>query len=138
MNGLSFHHIAIASSCIEKEYKAFEPLGYVKEGGSFIDEAQGVKGQFIAAEGQPRIELLENLENSHTLDVWLNNNIKMYHLAYYVKDFDTSIELFVRGRAKVIKPPLKSVYFGGRICFLVLSNRSIIELIEYPPPPPVI
>jgi len=133
-NNFIFHHIAIASPNIEREYNNFKLLGYCKEGDSFIDEAQGIKGQFIIAEGQPRIELLENLEGSKTLDVWLNGNTKMYHLAYYVQDFDKSVDEFIHDRAKVIAPAKMSVYFGGRICFLMLTNRVIVELIEHTPP----
>jgi hypothetical protein len=134
MKNLIFHHIAIASSNIEREYDALSALGYHKEGDSFIDEAQGIKGQFIVADCQPRIELLENLEGSHTLDVWLNNNTKMYHLAYYTPPlhFDKFVDEFVRNRAKIVTPVKLSAYFGKRICFLMLPNMSIIELIEYP------
>jgi len=130
MNPFIFHHIAIASQDIKKEYANLRILGYEEEGNTFIDESQGIKGQFIIAEGQPRIELLENLEGRHTLDVWLNNNTKMYHLAYNVQNIDESIDILVRNRAKVIVPATKSAYFGKRICFLMLMNMSMIELIE--------
>ena len=119
MNGLVFYHIAVASLNIEKKRHNYKFLGYTKEKTPFIDEIQGVKGQFIIAEGQPRIELLENLEGSHTLDIWLKNNTKMYHLAYYVKDLDKSIESFTNNRAKIIMHATKSVYFKNRICFYV-------------------
>lgn len=131
-----FHHIAIASNNIDKEFNSYKLLGYTKEGNPFTDKVQGVKGQFITANKQPRIELLENIEGSHTLDVLLNNNIKMYHLAYYANDFDKSIEFFIHNKAKIIKSEEKSVYFKNKICFLMLANMSLIELIEYTPPPP--
>lgn len=134
MKNLTFHHIAIASSDIEKEYDALRILGYSKEGNSFIDEAQGIRGQFIIAEGQPRLELLENLDGYHTLDVWLNNNTKMYHIAYYAQDFDKSINEFMSNRAKIIAPAKLSVYFKSKICFLMLPDMFIIELIELPHP----
>lgn len=132
MKNLMFHHIGIASDDMEKDYKAYEILGYTKEGELFTDETQGIKGQFLIAERHPRIELLENLETSHTLDVWLKNSTKMYHLAYYATNFNESINKFVQNRARVITPAKPSVYFGMRICFLMLPNMSMIELIEYP------
>ncbi|MDR2730219.1 MAG: VOC family protein [Treponema sp.] len=139
-NDFVFHHIGIASLNIEKEYNNLRLFGYCKEGVSFIDEAQGIKGQFIIADRQPRIELLENLENSKTLDVWLNSNTKMYHLAYHVEDFDSIVEYLTGNRAKISSPAKRSVYFGERICFLMMANMSMIELIEMPlriiPPPP--
>jgi hypothetical protein len=135
-NDFLFHHIAIASSNIEREYNNLKLLGYEKEGEEFIDEIQGIKGQFIIAERQPRIELLENLDGSKTLDVWLNSNIKMYHLAYHVSDFDNAVKYLTCNRAKIVNPVKKSVYFRERICFFMLANMSMIELIEMIPPPP--
>ena len=82
------------------------------------------------ADGQPRLELLENLDNSTTLDYWINNKNKMYHFAYYVENIEKALEIFKNNRFKVISPLKKSVYFHKRICFLMLPNTYIIELIE--------
>jgi hypothetical protein len=125
-----FHHVAMASHDIEREYHIFKLFGYQKEGNCFTDSLQGVKGQFIIAPLQPRIELLQNLEGSHTLDSWLNNKIKMYHCAYYVRNIDEVIGMLVPKRAKVVGEIKKSVYFDSRICFLVFSNMFMIEIIE--------
>jgi len=115
---------------IVKEYNNLKLLRYSKEGDPFIDEVQGIKGQFIIANGQSRIELFENIEGSKTLDIWLNSKIKMYHLAYQVHDFDKTVDYFIANRAKISSPAKMSVYFGERVCFLMLANMSMIELIE--------
>jgi len=128
--GGKFHHIGIAAQNIEKEYECFKMLGYTKEGELFIDEAQGIRGQFIIAQAQPRLELLENLEGRRTLDRWLHRTIKIYHFAYCVRDFDTSLRYFLDKKAKIISPEQKSAYFGKRICFIVLPDMFMIELIE--------
>ncbi len=127
-----FHHIGVAVKSIKKEFEVFSLLGYKKEDYFEKDELQGVKGLFITAKNQPRIELLENLENSHTLDYFVENKIKMYHFGYLVSDIEKCFDIFVNKlRAKVVSEMKKSSYFKqNRICFLMLKNMFIIELIE--------
>ena len=55
----------------------------------------------------------------------------MYHFGYLVKDIEKVYEVFTtKLRAKVASPMKESQYFGKRICFLVLNNMFMIELIE--------
>lgn len=130
MGGFEFHHIGVCTANITNELLAFQMLGYKVEGNTFLDENQGIKGQFLIAKGQPRIELLENLPGSSTLNYYLENNIKLYHFAYYVDNIEKIIELFSKCRARIISPLKESIYFKKRICFLVLPNKYMIELIE--------
>ena len=125
-----FHHIGVATKSIDKEFEIHKLSGYIKEDSVFSDLQQGIKGQFIVAKGQPRLELLENLEGSTTLNYWIKKGVKMYHFAYLVNDIEYAIETFCASQAKVISPLKESAYFGKRICFLVLKNMFMIELIE--------
>ena len=127
---LEFHHIGLATTDIEKEYDVFRLIGYVREGDPFVDEIQGIKGQFITSHSGPRLELLENISGSETLDTWLKNRIKMYHLGFIVEHFDSAIDELKRRKAKIIKRPELSTYFGKRICFIVFNNSFLLELIE--------
>lgn len=132
LGGFEFHHIGVATKNIEKEFKSYAMLGYTKEASFDGDTNQGVKGLFITAKNQPRLELLENLEGYTTLDFWLNNGIKMYHFGYLVDDIDRAFDIFtVKLGAKVVSPMKISQFFGKRICFVVLKNMFMIELIEY-------
>ena len=125
-----FHHIGIATKGIEKEFPFYSLIGYEKEGASFIDPLQGIGGQFLVGAHLPRLELLENLPNAHTLDKQLEQRQKLYHMAYYVSDIERAIAIFQCNRAKIISPLKPSVYFGSRICFLMLPNMMMIELLE--------
>ena len=127
---LEFHHIGIATRDIEKEFLSYRILGYSRESMEFKDDLQGVKGLFIVARNQPRLELLENLPNSNTLDFWLKNRIKAYHFAYKASNIDDIIKSFNKNKIKVISQPKYSSFFKKRICFLALSNMFLIELIE--------
>ena len=126
-----FHHIGIATKDISKEIKSYSMLNYSFEDEFTKDENQGVKGVFLTAKNQPRIELLENTEASTTLDYYLNNGIKMYHFGYIVNDIEKVFDIFTNKlKAKIISPLKFSTYFKKRICFLMLSNMHMVELIE--------
>jgi len=105
-------------------------LGYSRESKIFEDSLQGIKGLFIVAPNQPRLEILENLAGSATLDFWLKNKIKIYHFAYIVKDIEKVVEILNRNKIKMVSPLKLSSYFKKRICFLAMSNMFMIELIE--------
>lgn len=126
----SFHHIGVAARSIDRDFSIYRLLGYKKEGDVFDDPVQGIRGLFITAKDQPRLELLENLEGSRTLDILLERREKLYHTAYCVQDIEKAVEIFTRNRAKIISPLKQSVCFGKRVCFMVLPNMMMIELVE--------
>lgn len=125
-----FHHIGVASKDIEKDFRAFSLLGYTKASDFFEDDAQGIRGVFLEATRQPRLELLANIEGRDTVTPMLNTGNKMYHFAYLVKDIEKALETFVKAKAKIVSPLKQSTYFGKRICFVVLPNMYIIEFVE--------
>jgi RimJ/RimL family protein N-acetyltransferase len=127
---LVFHHIGVATNEINKELPVFYMLGYKLCSEIFKDETQGIKGCFLEMKNGPCIELLENLKGSNTLDRFLETNQKMYHLAYYVNNMEKAINALQKSRAKVLSGCKTSIYFKKKICFLVLSNKLMIELIE--------
>lgn len=127
---LDFHHLGLATKNIEKEFATYRLFGYQRESEIFIDPIQGIRGLFISHEKQPRIELLENLDGSTVLDRFIDSGVKIYHIAYMVDDINKAIQFFKERRSFLISEPQESVYFNSKICFLVLPNRSIIELVE--------
>lgn len=130
LGGFEFHHIGVATRSIEKELPIYTLLGYEPEGECFEDELQGIRGLFLTAKNQPRLELLENLEGSHTLDTPLASGQKYYHLAYRTPNIEQAAEILTGNRAKVMSGMKQSSYFGKRICFLMLPNMSMVELVE--------
>lgn len=125
-----FHHIGVAVKDINKELATFAFLGYSKSSELFEDYNQGIRGIFIEAKGQPRLELIENQEGSNTVTQMIENGNKMYHFGYLVNDIDKAIRVFVNSKARVISQKKQSMYFTRNICFLMLPNMYIIELIE--------
>lgn len=124
-----FHHLGVACQNILSEMNPWINLGYHKEGDTFVDPVQGVKGLFLTGPG-PRMELLEDLPGESTISPWLNKGIKIYHQAFEVDDLDCEIENLVKFRAHIVVDPVSSVAFSGRrISFLMLRNMALIELV---------
>lgn len=124
-----FHHIGIAAKSIEAAAAGYRLLGYSSEA-RFTDPEQGVHGLFMTARSQPRIEILENMEGSGTLDSWLSHSVAPYHFAYHVEDIQTAMSTMARLGIRPITPVKQSVFFQTPIVFMVMPNRFIVELIE--------
>jgi methylmalonyl-CoA/ethylmalonyl-CoA epimerase len=130
---MRFHHIGYACNNLETETRYLNLLGYTQESEDFIDHQQGIQGRFFYSPSAPRIELLTQLEGKRVLEPWLNNGVKMYHLAYTVSNMSQSIESLKQQRAKLVVQPMPATAFaggGGGICFFMLPNLLLIELIE--------
>ena len=95
--------------------------------------SQGIRGRFLVADRQPRVELLVNLEGSTTLDPWLKGPARTYQQAYESDTFEESVAQFQAAGARVVSPPVPAVAFGGRrICFVMLRTMTLVEIIEAP------
>ncbi len=130
MFDLKLHHIGCATRNIEKELKTFQMLGYSQCSDFFCDEIQKIKGVFISALNQPCIELLENLSSDGPLTSHIIKGNKFYHFAYETTDIHKDLERFVCDfKAKIIIPITKATFFEN-ICFMVLPNMMIVELVE--------
>jgi len=128
-NNFAFHHVGVACESIDGELSVWETLGYRPEGKTFIDDAQGIRGQFMTG-GGPRIELLEATGGSQTLAPWIKRRVKFYHMGYLVEAFEASVDALVAEGATITRQPMMSVYFGTRIAFLMMPNMALIEIIE--------
>jgi methylmalonyl-CoA/ethylmalonyl-CoA epimerase len=126
----AFHHIGVACRDLNFEAEKFAILGYIPEGGIFCDPIQGVEGMFLVG-GGPRLEILKPLSSKGVLTPWLKSGTKLYHLAYSVgDDMQSEIEKFRRVGAKVVVQPVNAIAFSGaKICFLMLPNMLLVELI---------
>ena len=127
---LKFHHIGVATRNIEKEISYYKMLGYKESSNYFSDPIQGIKGIFIEAEGQPTLELLENLTDKGPLTSCLEKGIKFYHFAYETNNIEEAVNsLLTTNKAMVVVPITKATYFD-KICFLMLKNMMMVELVQ--------
>lgn len=125
-----FHHIGVACKDFDQEQAKFAALGYRQESPDVHDPVQRVHVRFLIG-GGPRMELVRSDGEHGLLVPWLKSGIKLYHLAYIVKDLTASLA-FLKGQgARVVVAPVRAAAFGDRnISFLMLPNLLLVELIE--------
>lgn len=129
IEGLAFHHVGVACRDLDAEERVFVALGYARERPDFYDPIQGVHGRFIVG-GGPRLELLRNDAEPGVLSSWLKKGVRFYHLAYEIDDLERGATALLATGAKALMRPVPAVAFDGRlICFYMLPNLSLVELI---------
>lgn len=129
ISGLEFHHVGVACRDLDAEERTFAMLGYRRERADFFDPIQGVHGRFIVG-GGPRLELLRNDKEPGVLTSWIAKGVRFYHLAYEIDDLERGAAELVETGAKALMKPVPAVAFDGRpICFYMLPNLSLVELI---------
>lgn len=126
----AFHHVGVACRDLKQEADRLKSIGYRQEGKTFIDSIQGVEGAFLVG-GGPRLEILRPLDEKGVLTPWLNAGTKLYHLAYIVGGkMSEEIEKLRKEGSKMVVSPVPAVAFqGAPICFLMLPNMLLVELI---------
>ncbi|MBC5827009.1 MAG: VOC family protein [Candidatus Eremiobacteraeota bacterium] len=130
LEGLSFHHIGVACRDLDTEERAFATLGYRRETPEFFDPIQGIRGRFLVG-GGPQLELLRNNTEPGVLSIWLKKGVRFYHLAYETNDLIRQASALVQLGAKEVTAPVPAVAYGGRlICFHMLPNLTLVELIS--------
>lgn len=130
---LHFHHIGVACRALDVEARPLLAMGYVQEAHDFVDPLQGIRGRFLVGPG-PRLELLQPIDDSDTLNPFLAHGIKMYHQAFETPDLDAALAFFRARRARVVSPPKPAVAFAGRhVTFLSLPTLMIVELVQASP-----
>lgn len=127
---LSFHHVGVACPDLQVEMERLAPLGYQLEGNFFVDEKQGVEGAFLVG-GGPRLEILRPLSGQGVLGPWIKNKTKLYHLAYAAGNHlqEEASTLRKQGGKLVVPPVAATAFGGGEICFLMMPNMLLVELI---------
>jgi len=129
LDDLVFHHIGIACERIEDEVPHYERLGYRPEGAVFEDSRQVIRGLFMKA-GTMQIELIEPLRPESPVCTFLARGIQMYHQAFVSHNLRAAVRTLVDKGSVIVSHPKPAVAFGGRqVCFLLLPNRLLIELI---------
>lgn len=129
MEDLVFHHIGVATKNLERELKAFEILGYKPVSDVFVDPIQKIKGIFVSSPYGPCLEILENAFPDGPLNSFLSQGIKLYHFAYKTLDIEKDVNRLVADGAMIIVPITKATYFE-KICFMILRNKMIVELVQ--------
>ncbi len=125
---LKFAHVGYATKSIEKELPHFYSLGFSDTSDYFVDLDQQMRAKIVRNNGT-EVELVEPLNETSHLHTILKKKLNMYHMAFYTPDFDTEIARLSE-EGILIKEATFSQFFNGRIAFILLQNRLMVEIIE--------
>ena len=126
-----FHHVGIATDCIEKTVLEYMNLGYAKSE-LFIDIIQNVNILFLKKGGSSLLELVEPREKSSPVyNIVKKNGVTPYHLCYEVLNIEECISSLKKRRYVPLSKPVQAIAFDNRrICFLYNKYLGLIELLE--------
>ena len=129
---LAFHHIGVACRDIEKT-KVFytETLGY-SAAPTVNDPLQRVKVCFLAKDGEPRIELLEPVDETSPVNRTLKTvGVSPYHLCYEVDDISLAVAELREQRFLLVSGPVPACAMdGNKVAFMYSKKNGLIELVE--------
>jgi len=127
---LKLHHIGVATKNIEKDFEIFSKLGYEKCSDIFEDKIQHMKGLFIKAQDQPCLELIEGVGEDNPVKSHILKGNKFYHFAYETQNIEEDLKDFIENKKARIIVPITSATYFEKICFLIMPNMMLIELVQ--------
>lgn len=126
------HHLGVASRNIGKDVAFYGLLGYTPAGEPREDTAAGIRVQFLSAEGQPDIELVQNLEKDGPVTPHLQARRKVFHVAYETDDIAGDAQRLVDEQGGVWLVPItgSDAPEMSAWCYLACRNTLILELVQ--------
>jgi len=126
-----FHHIGIATRNIEKCIRVYGELGYTASE-IIAEPSQNVKIAFLSKDSQPRLEIIEPLnEESPVSRIVRDSGTTPYHICYEVEDIAKAVEELEALRFRLLFEPLVSETMDhGLFCYLFSPEIGLIELYE--------
>lgn len=132
LNNSRFHHLGYVTDNITKTITFYAKAGY---GASSIieDEIQRVYICFLTKDGCPKIELIEPIDKSSSVNKILEKNgVAPYHVCYEVDDINKAFDELVDGQGYIpLFRPIEAVALNNRlICYLYRKEVGFIELVN--------
>jgi len=127
-----FHHIGYVTDNIINTSAIYLKVGY-KTGNIIIDPIQQVKICFLEKEGNPKIELIEPLNEKSSVNKLLNKNgVSPYHVCYEVDDIEIAFEKLTKELEYIpLFRPVEAIAFDNRfICYLYKKEIGFIEIVN--------
>ena len=129
---LTFHHTGIACHDIVKTSAFYLAMGYTASP-AVDDPIQHVRVAFLEKPGEPRLELLEPLDDQSPIKRTLESvGVSPYHICYKVKDIEATIELLRQRRFLLVSGPVPACAMDNRqVAFMFHKNTGLIELVAF-------
>lgn len=129
--GMKVHHIGYLVKKMEKAARAFEALGYVREGKMTRDEGRKADILFLQKDGY-RIELISPYAPDSVVAGLLKTYKNApYHICYEAADFARDMAALEQGGYVRMDEPAAAPAIGGRrVTFLMHPAMGMLELLE--------
>ena len=126
------HHIGIASRNIQADMSFYGLLGYAAKGVLREDVGAGIKVQFMSAEAQPDIELVQNLVKDGPMTPHLQAKRKIFHFAYETDDIKADAQKLIDEQGAMWLVPITETDSAemSAWCYLACRNMMILELVQ--------
>ncbi len=126
------HHIGIASRNIQADMSFYGLLGYAAKGVLREDVDAGIKVQFMSAEAQPDIELVQNLTKGGPMTPHLQAKRKIFHFAYETDDIMVDAQKLIDAQGAMWLVPITETDSAemSAWCYLACRNMMILELVQ--------
>ena len=131
---LTLHHVGCLVEDISAALKTYEgtiPLTDIPA--PVTVSSQKVRVCFLPSGNGTFIEFVEPAPDNNFLQRMLRKGTTYYHVGYYCKDLDSSVQHFLAAGSQAFYElnRFQSEAFAGRYCvFLITAQQQIIELIE--------
>jgi len=89
-----------------------------------------MKGLFIKAQDQPCLELIEGVGEDNPVKSHILKGNKFYHFAYETQNIEEDLKDFIENKKARIIVPITSATYFEKICFLIMPNMMLIELVQ--------
>ncbi len=127
-------HTGIAVPDILAAEAQYALLGFVRLTPEIVKATDHGVQALMMRNGDAVIELISPLEEGveSPVDAYIETKpYKMYHIAYYVSDFDAQIELLKKNKFILTGEPKESpLQKGKRTAFMGNRKLGVIELVE--------
>jgi methylmalonyl-CoA/ethylmalonyl-CoA epimerase len=132
MNGLPFHHYAVAVPSLEEAIAIHAPITGATP--SAIDEvpSQGVRVVFLGT-----LELIQPLSPDSSVARFLERRgTGLHHVAYATVDLEAELARLAADGVRLIDERPRTGAFGHRVAFIHPSSTGgvLVELVEEHPP----
>jgi methylmalonyl-CoA/ethylmalonyl-CoA epimerase len=126
------HHIGIASRNIQADMSFYGLLGYAAKGALREDVDAGIKVQFMSADGQPDLELVQNLVKDGPMTPHLQAKRKVFHFAYETDDLKADAQRLIDEQGAMWLVPITEADCAeiSAWCYLAFRNMMILELVQ--------
>ena len=126
------HHIGIATRDILTDVSFYGMFGYVAKANLREDVDAGIKVQFLSADGQPDIELVQNIAKDGPMTPHLQAKRKIFHFAYESDDIKADAQKLIDERGAIWLVPITETDSAemSAWCYLAFRNMMILELVQ--------